>query len=216
MDFPEKKSWIPDRVGMKPSKTLRQIPDPIPTPNSPHLLDEPRTKVHLSPCRIRISDISPNRDPIFRQPHERVGRKLCTASLTSIQGGCVLHGANQPPRQHLKSQKQWIPWLSHETMMAFQSAVFKFLSWGLHFWKLTQNNGFGKILFHLETLKTLRLIYIVLLLDLYWFMSIYIGLSGVLRVHTNQPTEFVRIEPARFLQASLPVDHLHSEVAPRP
>ena len=85
---------------------LRQIPDPIPTYTQLTSLAG-RTTDKGSPLTMSNSgQIFHLRDPIFRQPHERVGRKLCTASLTSIQGGCVLHGANQPPRQHLKSQKQ--------------------------------------------------------------------------------------------------------------
>lgn len=165
---------------------LRQIPDPIPTYTQLTSLAG-RTTDKGSPLTMSNSgQIFHLRDPIFCQPHERVGRKLCTASLTSIQGGCVLHGANQPPRQHLKSQKQWTPWLSHETMMAFQSAVFKFLSWGLHFWKLTQNNGFGKIFFHLETLN----IGIHFVLDLY---MIYVNLYRIVwcLMSTHQSAHWV-------------------------
>ena len=81
--FSRKKSWIPDRVGNQNHPMLRQIPDPIPT-------------------YTQLTSLS-------SAPRTRGKKALCTASLTSIQGGCVLHDANQPPRQHLKSQKTMNP-----------------------------------------------------------------------------------------------------------
>ena len=75
-------------------------------------------------------------------------------------------------------KKQWIPWRSHETMMAFQSAVFKFLSWGLRasFLKTDPKQWFWKDLLPLRNIK--RCDWFISFC--YWFILIYVNLYRII------------------------------------